>query len=173
MRIIHNGKDYGIWEEENLPRLAEKLGVTIAALKKSSKTATAKASRAAGIDRKVKKRLGAQAKINGVSANVSSITLIVALSILKNVGEVDAKAAIKADLDLAFPEAEGGAVEALMELLGGIMSGEVKTPVAAVGLETAIGQISYCGNETYNILMESAVDAEKKIQGQKTDPVAG
>lgn len=174
MEIIHKGISRGDWEINNLPKLAKHLGVSVDELVDESNKVAAKSKSAARLGAEFRRRLGPQSKISAVTANVAAIGLMTSLAVLKGLKSTPQYEKIERDLNLIFPDADGEAVPQLMEMIGRYMSGDIKTPVTAHGLERSIAMADFCGNEAYAILMDGAAKAAASVDVEdNTDPVTG
>lgn len=169
MEIFHNGVNHGNWSEEDLPRLAKLTGVSVDELIASSKAVAAKSELAENIKTQVKTRLGTQEKINSVTANVAVMALIGFTAMLDALSVMDPeiKSHVDGKLSNVFGDTEEGETSArLLAQLGRYVSGDLKTPIHAYGVDKSMGMAEYCAQEAFSILASA-------VQNKDADPVTG
>ena len=164
--IIVNGKSYGAWDEDGLPMLSEKIGVSVDEIKAQNEKRVAGEKAAAVIDENVKARVGNQKKILGIVADCSLLGLVVAGALLRTATQ-EQKEAIEPILANILGDGAQGKIDALIDRFD---AGEIISPAQLKGLDSVLQDAEMCAGGMSEVLIEFTGAKRPKRRPKKAKP---
>jgi len=163
--IFYDGKDRGVWDDDNIDRLAAKLGATVEELKAETAAHVEEKKKNRAFKDAVKEQAGDTGKILSITADAATLGLLVSSALITAINEVpesEFKTAFIGGLNDVIPAREGepDIFEVMAGFRDAVKSGDIGIVGNIKGAGAVIDNVSDCNSAVAGILTSESVDGE-------------